>query len=181
LHPGPGYGGSCFPKDTLALLRTGDELGVPLRMVRATVEVNDRRKAAMAERIIAACGGAVAGKTIGVLGLTFKPNTDDMRDAPSLVIVPALQAAGARIQAYDPEGMHEAQKLLPDIRYVDGPYAVAQGADALVLLTEWNQFRGLDLERLGATMVSRTLIDLRNVYAPSSVKAAGWAYQSVGR
>jgi UDPglucose 6-dehydrogenase len=181
LHPGPGYGGSCFPKDTLALLRTGDELGVPLRIVRATVEVNDRRKAAMAERIIAACGGAVAGKTIGVLGLTFKPNTDDMRDAPSLVIVPALQAAGARIQAYDPEGMQEAQKLLPDIRYVDGPYAVAQGADALVLLTEWNQFRGLDLERLGATMVSRTLIDLRNVYAPSSVKAAGWAYQSVGR
>jgi UDPglucose 6-dehydrogenase len=143
--------------------------------------VNDQRKAAMAERIIAACGGSVAGKTIGVLGLTFKPNTDDMRDAPSLVIIPALLAAGATVQAYDPEGMHEAKKLLPDITYVDGPYAVAGGADALVLLTEWNQFRGLDLDRLAAPLKAKRMIDLRNVFRPADLTAAGWDYLGIGR
>jgi UDPglucose 6-dehydrogenase len=181
LHPGPGYGGSCFPKDTLALLRTAQDVGVPLRLVEATVAVNSARKEAMAQRIIAACGGSVAGKTIGVLGLTFKPNTDDMRDAPSLVILPALQAAGARIQAYDPEGQHQAEPQLPGVIFAADAYNALKGADAAVLLTEWNEFRALDLKRVRELLAAPVFVDLRNVYRPADMAAAGFSYSSIGR
>ncbi|MFZ5608435.1 MAG: UDP-glucose dehydrogenase family protein [Pseudomonadota bacterium] len=181
LHPGPGYGGSCFPKDTLALLRTAETHKVPLRIVKATVDVNDARKQAMAARVVAACGGAVAGKTIAVLGLTFKPNTDDMRDSPSLTIIPALQAAGARITACDPEGMAEAAKLLEGVAYHADPYDAIMGADALVVLTEWNQFRALDLARVKANLKAPVFVDLRNVYRPGEMAAAGFQYHSLGR
>ena len=181
LNPGPGYGGSCFPKDTLALLRTSEEAGRPLKLIGATVSVNDARKDAMAERIVAACGGSVTGKTIAVLGLTFKPNTDDMRDSPSLSIIPALQAAGARIAAYDPEGMVAAGKLLADVDMRDGAYEAIEAADALVILTEWNEFRALDLGRVRAALRSNVFVDLRNIYRPEDMAAAGFAYHSVGR
>lgn len=181
LHAGPGYGGSCFPKDTLALTRTAQEVGAPVRLVETVVQINDRRKGAMAGRIMQACGGHVRGKTIGILGVAFKPNTDDMRDAPSLSIVPALQDAGAVVRAYDPEAMHEAERLLPGVTWCDEPYAVAEGASAVALLTEWNEFRALDFERLGAAMVDRVFVDLRNVYRPDVVRALGFAYSSVGR
>lgn len=181
LHPGPGYGGSCFPKDTVALMRTAQEAGVPLRLVEATVAVNAARKAAMASRIIAACGGSVRGRTIGVLGVAFKPNTDDMRDAPSLSILPALQDAGAVIRAYDPAAMQEAQPLLPEVIWCSDAYAVADGADAVVLLTEWNAFRALDLERLGGTMRRRVMVDLRNVYDPRDAMRAEFHYVGLGR
>jgi UDPglucose 6-dehydrogenase len=180
LHPGPGYGGSCFPKDTLALIRTAADFGSPLRLVETTAQVNAARKATMAERIIAAMGGSVAGRTVGILGLTFKPNTDDMRDAPSLDIVPALLAAGAAVQAYDPEG-HEARQLLPGVDFRQGPYEVAQGADALVLITEWDQFRALDLDRVKSLMRGEVVVDLRNVYRPEELRQRGFAYTSIGR
>ncbi|MBA3919545.1 MAG: UDP-glucose 6-dehydrogenase [Gemmatimonas sp.] len=181
LHAGPGYGGSCFPKDTLALTRTAQEVGAPVRLVETVVQINDRRKGAMAGRIMQACGGHVRGKTIGILGVAFKPNTDDMRDAPSLSIVPALQDAGAVVRAYDPEAMHEAERLLPGVTWCDEPYAVAEGASAVALLTEWNEFRALDFERLGAAMAERVFVDLRNVYRPSVVRGLGFRYSSIGR
>jgi UDPglucose 6-dehydrogenase len=181
LHPGPGYGGSCFPKDTLALLRTAELFGSPLRIVQSTVEVNDARKRRMAEKVIEACGGSVAGKTIAVLGLTFKPNTDDMRDAPSLDVVPMLQKAGAVVRAFDPEGMNEAKKLLPDVVWCDEAYATMEGADALVIITEWNEFRALDLARVKSLLRQPVLVDLRNIYKPSEMAAAGFRYSSVGR
>jgi UDPglucose 6-dehydrogenase len=180
LNAGPGYGGSCFPKDTLALVRTATDAGSPLRLIETTVAVNDARKAAMADKIAKALGGDVAGKTIGLLGLTFKPNTDDMRDAPSLAIVPALQAMGATVQAFDPEG-HEAVALLKGVDFKANAYEVAQGADAVVLITEWDQFRALDLDRLKAGMRQPVLVDLRNVYNPAEMKTRGFHYVSVGR
>jgi len=180
LHAGPGYGGSCFPKDTLALVRTAADAGSPVRLIETTVAVNDARKAAMADKIASALGGEVAGKTIGLLGLTFKPNTDDMRDAPSLAIVPALQAMGASVQAFDPEG-HEAEVLLKGVDFKANAYEVADQADAVVLITEWDQFRALDLDRLKAGMRQPVLVDLRNVYNPVEMKARGFSYFSVGR
>jgi UDPglucose 6-dehydrogenase len=181
LHAGPGYGGSCFPKDTLALVRTGQEHGQPMRIVEAVVQINDTRKGLMASRVIAACGGSVRGKTVGVLGVAFKPETDDMREAPSLAIIPALQDAGAIVKAHDPAAMHEAGKLLPNVHWCDEPYAVAEGASAVVLITEWNAYRALDLEKLGAAMAQRVLVDLRNVYRNGEPQAAGFAYRGIGR
>jgi UDPglucose 6-dehydrogenase len=181
LHAGPGYGGSCFPKDTLALVRTAESAGAATKIVEAVVAINDRRKKHMAERIIAACGGSVEGKTVAVLGLTFKPNTDDMRDAPSLDIVPALQAAGAKIRAFDPAGMGEAEKILKDVVFCEGPYHALEGADAMTLITEWDEFRALDLERLKSLMKSPIMIDLRNVYRPAQMREQGIEYHSIGR
>jgi UDPglucose 6-dehydrogenase len=181
LHAGPGYGGSCFPKDTLALTKTANDHGSPVRIVDTVVEVNDARKKAMAMRVINAMGGSVKGKTIGVLGLAFKPNTDDMRDAPSLDIIPALQAAGARVKAYDPESMHEASKMLTEVDFCDGPYHAIDGADAMVLITEWDQFRAMDFERVKKLLKTPTVVDLRNVYQPSDMKRRGFNYVSVGR
>ena len=181
LHAGPGYGGSCFPKDTLALTRTAQDAGSPLRLIETVVEVNDARKRAMADKVIAACGGDVKGKTIAVLGVTFKPNTDDMREAPSLEIIPALQKAGATIRAFDPAGTVEAEKLLSNVEFVSGPYFCAEGADALVIITEWNEFRALDLPRLKATMKAPVLVDLRNIYTHDQAGNAGFEYTSVGR
>ena len=181
LHPGPGYGGSCFPKDTLALVRTAQQAGSPLRIIETVVAINDQRKKAMAERIIAACGGVVDGKTIGVLGVTFKPNTDDMRDSPSLDIIPALQAAGARVRAFDPAGMHEAGKLLPGVEWADNAYGALEGADGVAILTEWNEFRALDLKRVKALLKRPVMIDLRNIYNPDDMARAGFAYHSIGR
>ncbi|MDB5562252.1 MAG: UDP-glucose/GDP-mannose dehydrogenase family protein [Hyphomicrobiales bacterium] len=181
LNAGPGFGGSCFPKDTLALVRIGEEAGSRMRLVETTVTINDRRKEAMGEKIVAACGGDVRGKTIAVLGLTFKPNTDDMREAPSLVIVPALMAAGARVLAYDPEGMVAARALIPGLGFGSGPYDIAVGADAIVIITEWNEFRSLDLERLGTVMKTPVLVDLRNVYRRDVVERRGFTYESIGR
>jgi UDPglucose 6-dehydrogenase len=179
LHAGPGYGGSCFPKDTIALVRTASELGAPSRIVEAVVAVNDRRKLDMAKKIEAAFGG-VQGKTIAVLGLTFKPNTDDMRDAPSLVIVPYLQQAGATIRAFDPEGHKEAAKHL-DLDYRKDAYDALQGADGVVILTEWNEFRALDLAKVKTALKSPLMVDLRNIYRPSQMAEAGFKYVSVGR
>jgi len=181
LHAGPGYGGSCFPKDTLALTRTAQEAGAPLRLIETVVDVNDARKRAMASKIIKACGGDVAGKTVAILGLTFKPNTDDMRDAPSLEIIPALQKAGARVKAFDPAGTLEAEKLLSNVEFVSGPYFCAEDADVLAIITEWNEFRALDLERIKSVMRTPTIVDLRNIYSPEEMAAAGFAYSSVGR
>ncbi len=181
LHAGPGYGGSCFPKDTVALVRTAQEAGAPARLVEAVVQVNDTRKGAMASRVMQACGGSVRGKTIGVLGVAFKPNTDDMREAPSLAIVPALQDAGAKIRAFDPAAMHEAKSLLPGVEWCRDAYDAALGVDAVVLITEWNEFRALDLDQLGQQMKSRVMVDLRNVYRPADVRAAGFTYASIGR
>lgn len=181
LHAGPGYGGSCFPKDTLALTKTANDAGSPVRIVDTVVEVNAARKKAMAQRVVAAMGGSVKGKTIGVLGLAFKPNTDDMRDAPSLDIIPALQAAGARIKAYDPESMHEAGKTLTEVDFCDGPYHAVDGADAMVLITEWDQFRALDLDRVKKLLKAPVVVDLRNVYQPSDMERRGFDYHSVGR
>ena len=181
LHAGPGYGGSCFPKDTLALTKTANDHGSPVRIVDTVVEVNDARKRKMADRVIAACGGSVKGKTVAVLGLAFKPNTDDMRDAPSLDIIPALQAAGARIKAYDPESMHEAGKMLTDVDFADGPYHAVDGADVMVLVTEWDQFRALDFDRVKKIMKTPTVVDLRNVYHPADMVKRGFIYSSIGR
>ena len=181
LHAGPGYGGSCFPKDTLALLKTSVDHESPLRIVEAVVQVNDNRKRAMGRKVIKAMGGDVRGKTVGMLGLTFKPNTDDMRDAPSLAVIQALEDAGARVKAYDPEGVEQARPLLPNVEFVDGPYAVADGADALVLVTEWDAFRALDLRRVAKLLRTPVLVDLRNVYPPEEAARAGLAYTSIGR
>jgi UDPglucose 6-dehydrogenase len=181
LHAGPGYGGSCFPKDTRALVRTAREAEAPLAIVETVVRVNDRRKELMADKIAAACGGDVAGKTLAVLGLTFKPNTDDMRDGPSLTILPRLSAAGATIRAFDPEGMNEAKKLLPDLVYCADAYEAMEGADALVLLTEWNAFRGLDLARVRSLLATPLVIDLHNIYQPQEMVVAGLCYFSIGR
>jgi UDPglucose 6-dehydrogenase len=181
LHPGPGYGGSCFPKDTLALVKTAQDYGAPLRIIETVVSVNEDRKRRMVDKIAAACGGELRGKTIGILGLTFKPNTDDMRDSPSLVIIPALREAGAIVRAYDPEGMHEARKHLPDIDYCTDAYDAMKGADAVVILTEWNQFRNLDIKRMKALLKTPVMVDLRNVYSPTDMKDAGFSYSCVGR
>ena len=180
LHAGPGYGGSCFPKDTLALVRTAKDAGAPLRLVETTIAINDARKKAMAGKVARALGGDLTGKIIGVLGLTFKPNTDDMRDAPALDILPALQAMGATIQAFDPEG-HEARQMLAGVDFKDGPYDAAQDADALLILTEWDQFRALDLARVKARMRAPNVIDLRNIYRPEEMRQKGFTYTSIGR
>ncbi|MBI5163944.1 MAG: UDP-glucose/GDP-mannose dehydrogenase family protein [Magnetospirillum sp.] len=181
LHAGPGYGGSCFPKDTLALVRTARDYQAPLRIVETVVAVNDERKKRMAERIVAAAGGSVKGKTVAVLGLTFKPNTDDMRDSPSLDIVPALTAAGAVVKAFDPEGMDEARKLLPDITYCEDAYQAMDGADVLALVTEWNVFRALDFDRVKSLLKAPVIVDLRNVYEPAMMEEAGFTYTGIGR
>ena len=181
LHAGPGFGGSCFPKDCQALVRTAHEAAADLAIVETVVQVNEVRKARMADKIIAACGGTVAGKTIAVLGLTFKPNTDDMRDSPSLAILPRLATAGAAIRAFDPAGIDEARNLMPELVYCDDAYDAAAGADALVLLTEWNEFRALDLARIGRLLAEPLVIDLRNIYQPAEMAAAGLSYVSIGR
>jgi len=181
LHAGPGYGGSCFPKDTLALIHTAKDAGAPLRLVETTVDVNARRKKDMTSRIIAACGGSVKGKTIGILGLTFKPNTDDMRDSVSLDVVPMLQEAGAVVRAFDPEGMEEAKKQLTKVTWCKGPYETIKDADALVILTEWNEFRALDLAQVKSLLKQPVFVDLRNIYKPDEMKTAGFAYTSIGR
>jgi UDPglucose 6-dehydrogenase len=181
LHPGPGYGGSCFPKDTLALVKTARDAGAPVTIVENVVASNNARKHAMAQKIIRAVGGDAKGKTIAVLGLTFKPNTDDMRESPALDIVPALLAAGAKVRAYDPEGMNEARKLLSGLDYADGIETAMAGADCLVILTEWNQFRALDAEAIKAVLKSPVVVDLRNVFRPEDMTAAGIRYVSIGR
>jgi UDPglucose 6-dehydrogenase len=182
LHPGPGYGGSCFPKDTAALVRTAQQARVPLRIVEAVVAVNETRKGSMASRVIAACRGSVRGKTIGVLGVSFKPNTDDVREAPSLSLIPALQDAGATVQGYDPAAMKEAARLLSEVGWCDSAYKAAEGAQALVLLTEWNEFRALDLSRMREVMrPDPVLVDLRNVYRGGDVLAAGIRYFGIGK
>ncbi len=181
LHPGPGYGGSCFPKDTLALVRTAQDVNIPMRIVSSVVSANDERKKAMAQRVLSACGGSVEGKTIAVLGLTFKPNTDDMRESPSLDIVSALQAAGAAIQTYDPAGMDEARKVLSDVVWCSDAYDAMEGADAMVLVTEWNEFRSLDLEKAKSLMRQPVIVDLRNVYDGTALMDAGFAYSCIGR
>ena len=180
LHAGPGYGGSCFPTDTVALVRTAQDAGAPVRLVETTVEVNDARKKAMAAKVAKALGGELKGKTVGVLGLTFKPNTDDMRDAPSLVILPYLQAAGATIRAYDPEGCKEAAKHM-QLDYRKDAYDALDGADGVVILTEWNEFRALDLPRVKAALKQPLMVDLRNIYRPAQMAEAGFRYISVGR
>ncbi|PWC30929.1 UDP-glucose/GDP-mannose dehydrogenase family protein [Azospirillum sp. TSO22-1] len=181
LHAGPGYGGSCFPKDTLALVRTGQDHDSPVRIVETVVDVNDKRKKAMAQRVIDACGGSLAGRTVAILGVSFKPNTDDMRDAPSLDIIPALQTAGASVRAFDPAGMHEAAKLLPGVTWCEDSYQALDGADCVAILTEWNEFRALDLKRVKALLKRPVMIDLRNVYSPADMAAAGFTYTSIGR
>ena len=181
LHPGPGYGGSCFPKDTLALLQTAKEAGVQQRIVSTVVDVNDRRKLAMASRVSDALGGSVKGKRIGVLGLAFKPNTDDMRDAPSIPLVQSLIAEGASVTAFDPAAMNHAAPLLPGLEPAKDAAAVAEGADALVIVTEWDEFRALDLHRLADSMRGRALVDLRNVYDPDEAERAGLDYYGIGR
>lgn len=181
LHAGPGYGGSCFPKDTLALLKTAQDNETPVRVVEAVVQANDLRKRAMGRKIISALGGDVRGLKVGVFGLTFKPNTDDMRDAPSIAIVQTLLDAGAIVHAHDPEGMEEAAKVLPDVVMTESAYAAAQGAHAVALVTEWDAYRALDLKKLHAAMAGDVLVDLRNIYRPEEAAAAGFNYVSVGR
>ena len=181
LHPGPGYGGSCFPKDTLALLQTANEAGVEQRIVKTVVEVNDDRKATMHERIVRALGGSVAGKRVAVLGLAFKPNTDDMRDAASIPLTKALIDLGASVAAFDPAAMEHARGLLPDVEMAKDAHAAAKDADVLVVVTEWDEFRALDLRRLASAMRERVLVDLRNVYDRSEAEEAGFAYYGLGR
>jgi len=181
LHAGPGFGGSCFPKDIAALAAIGERYEVATKIVSTVMAVNDARKRAMVTKVVSACGGSLQGKTIAVLGLTFKPNTDDMREAPSLVIVPSLEAQGARVRAYDPHGMAEARKLMPQLETTSDPYACIEGADAMLILTEWDQFRALDLDRVKKTLRSPVVIDLRNIYRPAELAAKGLNYISVGR
>ncbi len=182
LHAGPGFGGSCFPKDTLAMVRIAQDHGAPTRLVEAVVAVNEARKAGMAARIIAAAGGSVRGKTVGVLGLTFKPETDDMRDAPSVPIVGRLVEDGAQVRAFDPAGMDQARPLLPEgVRFCDDALDAAAGADLLIVLTEWNEFRSIAPERLLAAMRGAQIVDLRNLYDPAVMRAAGFRYASIGR
>jgi len=179
LHAGPGYGGSCFPKDTVALIKTGQDYEAPLRIVETVAAVNEARKRGMFRKIASALGGSLRGKTIAILGLTFKPNTDDMRDAPSIPLITALLDMGAMVRAYDPVGMEQARQVLAGIEFCDGPYDCAKGADALVIVTEWEQFRALDFERLKGVMKQAVLVDLRNVYRPEELQ--GFAYHSIGR
>ncbi|MBL6953325.1 MAG: UDP-glucose/GDP-mannose dehydrogenase family protein [Alphaproteobacteria bacterium] len=181
LHAGPGYGGSCFPKDTLALLRTAENFGLPLDIVKATVAVNDQRKKDMAQKVVDACGGSLQGKIVAVLGLTFKPNTDDMRDSPSLDIIPALLAAGAKVRAHDPEGMDEARKLLADVEFCGDPYDTLAGADVLAIITEWNAYRALDMPRVKALLRAPVMVDMRNIYDPETMRDQGFTYVSIGR
>ncbi|HEY8333352.1 MAG TPA: UDP-glucose/GDP-mannose dehydrogenase family protein [Tardiphaga sp.] len=181
LHAGPGFGGSCFPKDTRALVKIALDHDLPLRIVEAVLSVNDNRKRAMARKVLHALGGNLRGKTIAVLGLTFKPDTDDMREAPSIPLVTGLLDMGAKVRAFDPVGMEAAKRELPDITYCDDAYACADGADALVIVTEWVQFRALDLDRLKAAMKQPVMVDLRNVYRPEEMTAAGFVYEGVGR
>ncbi|MCX5515485.1 UDP-glucose 6-dehydrogenase [Kaistia algarum] len=181
LNAGPGFGGSCFPKDTVALVKTAQDYGTPLRLVETTVAVNETRKRAMARKVFQALGGEVRGRTIAVLGLTFKPNTDDMREAPSLALIQALQDGGARVRAFDPQGMEQARLLLDDVMFGSGPYDIAEGADALVIVTEWDAFRALDFVRLRGVMASPVLVDLRNVYRREQIVRHGFRYISVGR
>jgi UDPglucose 6-dehydrogenase len=181
LHPGPGYGGSCFPKDLLALLRTGLDFGVPIRSIETIISINEQRKRAMARKVIALCGGSVRGSTIAVLGLTFKPDTDDMREAPSIAIITALQDAGARIRVFDPEGMKHARALLGDVEYANDAYSCMEGADALVIITEWDAFRKLDLKRVKSLLRKPVVADLRNIYRPEEMARLGFSYVSVGR
>jgi UDPglucose 6-dehydrogenase len=181
LHAGPGYGGSCFPKDTIALLKTAEDYQTPLRIVEAVVSVNDSRKRAMGRKVIQALGGDARGKTVALLGLTFKPNTDDMRDAPSLSIVQALQDAGASVRGFDPEGIEQARPLMPDVKFCDNPYTCAENADAVVLVTEWNVLRALDLEKLRGVVKQPVLVDLRNIYPPQDAEAAGFRWIGIGK
>jgi len=181
LHAGPGFGGSCFPKDAVALLKTGQDHEVPLRVIEAVVAVNDARKRAMARKVAAALGGELRGKTVAVLGLTFKPNTDDMREAPSIPLITALQDMGAKVRAYDPNGMEQAKPLLANVAFCNDAYDCAQGASALVIVTEWEQFRALDFARLKKLMERPVLVDLRNIYQPEEVARHGFVYESVGR
>ncbi|MGD9535927.1 MAG: UDP-glucose/GDP-mannose dehydrogenase family protein [Alphaproteobacteria bacterium] len=181
LHAGPGFGGSCFPKDTRAFARIGQEAGAPSRIVQAVIEVNEARKARMADKIIEACGGEVVGRSIAVLGVTFKPNTDDVRESPSLTVIPALQKAGAKVRAYDPKGMEEARKLLDGVAWCADAYECMAGCDALVIMTEWNEFRALDFGRARALLRRPIMVDLRNIYQRDEMAAAGFVYVSVGR
>jgi UDPglucose 6-dehydrogenase len=181
LHAGPGFGGSCFPKDTRALLKTAHDRDVSLRIVEAVITANDIRKRAMARKVSAAFGGSLRGKTIALLGLTFKPMTDDMREAPSIPLVTALQDMGARVRAFDPAGMEQAKMVLPDVTYCDGPYSCAEGADGLVIITEWEQFRALDLDRIKQLMACPILVDLRNIYSNEDIKKHGFLYVGIGR
>jgi UDPglucose 6-dehydrogenase len=181
LHAGPGYGGSCFPKDTLALIKTAQEADAPINIVETVISVNDARKQALAKRVIEACGGSIEGKTIAVLGLTFKPNTDDMREAPSLALIPALQQAGAVVRANDPQGMKHAKPILPDVQFCENAYDATEGADALVIVTEWDAYRALDLARIRQSMKNPVVVDLRNIYRPEEMAAKGFRYTSIGR
>ena len=181
LHAGPGYGGSCFPKDTLALIKTGQDMGAPIRIVETVASVNAQRKRAMAGKVIAACGGSVEGKKIALLGLAFKPNTDDMRDAPSIDIVEALEAAGASISAYDPESMEQARPIMGNVAFCNDPYQCVAGAQALVIVTEWDAFRALDMKRVKAALAEPVVVDLRNIYRPEEMRRLGFTYASVGR
>jgi UDPglucose 6-dehydrogenase len=180
LHAGPGYGGSCFPKDTQALIKTAQDHGTPIRIVEEVARINDQRKRAMARKVIAACGGTVRGKIIAILGLTFKPNTDDMRDSPAISIITALKDGGARINAYDPEGMDQARALLDDLTYFSDPYSCCEKADALAIVTEWDAFRALDLDRVKSALAAPILIDLRNIYEPDEMARRGFIYCGVG-
>jgi UDPglucose 6-dehydrogenase len=181
LHAGPGYGGSCFPKDTLALLQTAEEAGIDQRIVRTTVKVNDDRKSQMVDRVVAAMGGSLEGRRVGVLGLAFKPNTDDMREAPSIPLVRGLVKLGAQVRAFDPVAREQAQKVLEGIEFADDAYAAAEGADVLVIVTEWDEFRALDLDRIAASLKGKVLVDLRNVYDRQEAQEAGLVYYGVGR
>jgi UDPglucose 6-dehydrogenase len=181
LNAGPGYGGSCFPKDTLALLKTAEDYASPIRVVDVVVQVNEARKRAMGRKVLKTMGGDPRGKTVAILGLTFKPNTDDMREAPSLSIIRALQDAGCRIRAHDPEGEEQARQLLSDVFFADDAYEAATGADAVALVTEWDDYRRLDLKRLAGIMATPVFVDLRNVYQRAEVEAAGFTYEAVGR
>jgi len=181
LHAGPGYGGSCFPKDTLALVKTAQDFDRPIKIVEAVVEVNENRKRHMADKITNACGGSVKGKKVAVLGLTFKPNTNDMRDSPSLEIVPALIEGGAEVSAFDPQGMDEAREMLDGVNWCESSYEALEGADVVALVTEWNEFRALDLERVKVSMSSPVMVDLRNIYNPEEMVDAGFEYYCIGR
>ncbi len=181
LHAGPGYGGSCFPKDTLALIKTAQDFGTPVRIVETVAAVNDQRKRAMAKKVVTACGGSVREKTVAILGLTFKPNTDDMRDSPAIAVVQALQDGGAHVRAFDPEGVEQAKLVLTNVDYAADAYVCVTGADVAVLMTEWEAFRGLDMDRVAAAMTTPVVVDLRNVYRPDEMARRGFAYTSVGR
>jgi UDPglucose 6-dehydrogenase len=181
LHAGPGYGGSCFPKDTTAIVKTGQDFGSPLRIIETVALVNEQRKRGMAKKVVAACGGSVRGKSIALLGLAFKPNTDDMRDAPSIALVTALEDSGAKVRAFDPAAMEQAKPLMPNVTFCDDPYSCAQGADALVIITEWDAFRALDLDRMKKELAAPVLVDLRNVYRPDELRRRGFTYASIGR